>query len=93
MTLYGKRQTGRTTVLINCIKKDPKGILAVHTINEKRRLQAENTDIINKIFTYQELQLKPGDRFTEIRFIYLDNADFCNLNNFKYPVILEVKEQ
>jgi len=91
MKLYGDRQTGRTTVLINCMRNDIKGILAVHNQNEKKRLIFSFSELRGRVFTYEELKRRPGDIFRDEYHIYLDNADFCNIEEFKYPVFMEVR--
>lgn len=74
--IAGKRQSGRTTKLINRTLINEDACLVVMHHTEKRRILELEPKLKNRVFAFGEAMNKLNFRGTKFKEVYIDNADY-----------------
>jgi hypothetical protein len=78
--LLGSRATGKTTKLVKLVGADPDALLIVPTMQEKKRIESQHSEVKGRIHTWASLKvqdLNPRKR------LYVDNVEWFLREQFK----------
>lgn len=83
-----KRQSGKTTLVLNKIKENKNAVMIVFSQREKDRIEYENEWARWRVFTFE--QWKDGRCFfgTNFKEAYMDQADMCLGSFTRVPITL-----